>query len=1443
MKKGTSLLLVWLIIIFVGLLYGSRPTQDPLYKPYEKKFNLKVQAQLSRAEAWDNFRSEYGNGWRVRWNETTGLPHRVWGAGIDITQPQTAEEATAVCKAFMKEHPRWFSYKDVSLEVLSAKNRQGIWYVIFREYYDGTMVWQGRVDFRINEGAIVLFGADIHPDIVGLSTKPSLSRERAIALAKSDYKFDKVADQLVIFPSEGEYRLAWWLQTEKSAPYARDNIFIDANTGAKILHYNNLPTGVPGKVTGDILPEFNTDPLDTAPLPYLTIESMGGVITQSDARGGFNLNIILPSTGMHCWAYLSGDYADVTNASDSRGTWSEKAYPAESLLVHWSKDDNADLAEINVFYHTNYVHDFYKELDPAFVGLDYPMPIVVNDTVSPTPDNAFWNGIGMHFGKGSRCSNFGHFADVIYHEYTHGVTHMIYPLGTLPYIDESGAINEAFSDYFACTILDDPIHGEKVCGATPFRDLTEFLTMDDWVGEVHADGNIISGAWWEIRDELGVDYCDNLVHFTRYGAPETFEDLFIEMLILDDDDGDLHNGTPNFWTIVNPYLERGIITHFIKITHRPLYDTEDILNSYTVRASISSILLPDDEEIKVYYSLDSSDFASVLMSYNPGAGVDSIIGQIPAQPQGTEVRYYIEVADTIGNFERYPMNAPNSVFTFNVLRDTVKPVIIHTALQDQGAFAHPFLIEAVVSDNLGPPEVMIIASKNSMPADTFVMARQGEDLYKGRLDFGSVTVGDTVSYQIIAMDKAAEGNVAKYPEVNKVFHVVQSTSYSFDDGDDNFIASGDWARGTPSVIGPDSAYSPPNLWATNLNGGYSNKTTSQLASPEISLVDYSAATLEFYHYYEIEAMFDGGDLNISTDGGASWTYIKPVGGYDGFRALTLGHEGFSGYRDYWHKVHVDLTPYVGDSIRIKFDFKAGATGTEAGWYIDDFAIIDKQVLLPPPLVMAESSWDAFVPLYWRPPSTVHSDSSEWPENFVGYNIYRSTNGIYFDYSPINNSPIRDTSYIDSAVTNGANYYYKITTVFSRGESERSEVVKAMPCNPEIVLSFDSLYIPIPLGTKLDTPLHVANFGTGELTFEVFEHEMHPDSAKCANTKQTSLPPSLKQWRLLAEDPEEPGVDLNLKALYAQHNSGNFYAMTTAYGNIGNPREDFITGFMLDIDQDTTTGSDLLPGMGIEYIIAIGTIPYLGGEAIILKYDPSSPFYGWVPDGAPGWYEMSPGGDTIAMGLPLEDIGYPETFNIGAAILKDITTSPEIPDLIPNPGFPRISYNTTDVLWLMETPLAGLAQAGRFGTIDLQLDATGLSLWREYHAWLSIKNSDRDKGVCVVPITMYVVFTDVQEETKPHGEDELQLSAPEPNPFNSSVSLDYYTPTALPVEISIFNIDGTRVCEMTQPGLAPGWHTFTWDGKDTDGKLLATGVYLIRMELEGDTSMRKIILMR
>ena len=79
----------------------------------------------------------------------------------------------------------------------------------------------------------------------------------------------------------------------------------------------------------------------------------------------------------------------------------------------------------------------------------------------------------------------------------------------------------------------------------------------------------------------------------------------------------------------------------------------------------------------------------------------------------------------------------------------------------------------------------------------------------------------------------------------------------------------------------------------------------------------------------------------------------------------------------------------------------------------------------------------------------------------------------------------------------------------------------------------------------------------------------------------------------------------------------------------------------------------------------------------------------------------------------------------------------------------------------------------------------------------------------------------------------------PNPFNPAVVLPLDLATdAAQVSLSVYDVLGRQVRQLWQGPLGAGTHRFTWDGRDEVGKGVAAGVYIYKVEVDGQIEAKK-----
>jgi hypothetical protein len=137
----------------------------------------------------------------------------------------------------------------------------------------------------------------------------------------------------------------------------------------------------------------------------------------------------------------------------------------------------------------------------------------------------------------------------------------------------------------------------------------------------------------------------------------------------------------------------------------------------------------------------------------------------------------------------------------------------------------------------------------------------------------------------------------------------------------------------------------------------------RLVSPPVAVA--TTSHLVFRHRFDLEGGFDGGVLEASTDGGASWADVGAAaflqGGYNGVISTEFGNPvagrqawtGSSGSVDGMQRVEVDLGAVAGTGVLLRWRLAADplvpGSLPGVGWWIDDVQVVElvEECQLPP----------------------------------------------------------------------------------------------------------------------------------------------------------------------------------------------------------------------------------------------------------------------------------------------------------------------------------------------------------------------------------------------------------------------------------------------------------------------------------------------------------------
>ncbi|MBL4592557.1 MAG: M4 family metallopeptidase [Flavobacteriales bacterium] len=305
--------------------------------------------------------------------------------------------------------------------------------------------------------------------------------------------FDKYFTQV-----GSNYKLAYKVEVYAEKPLSKQDVFVDAQTGEIIHAYNKLHTT---EVTG------------IASTKYAGTQS---IQVDSLSATSFRLREYSRGGGIETYNMLQGtNYALAVDFTDTDNIWNNvNAQQDEAATdAHWA-------AEMTYDYFLN-EHGRNSYDNAGAILLSY----VHYDA---NYSNAFWDGVRMTYGDGDGSTYTALTSlDVGGHEITHGVTEYT---ADLVYQNESGALNESFSDVFAAAIefYADPANADWFIGedfdvaGNGFRSMSdpnasgdpdtylgnnwEFTAIDN--GGVHTNSGV-QNYWFYLLSDGGSGTNDN----------------------------------------------------------------------------------------------------------------------------------------------------------------------------------------------------------------------------------------------------------------------------------------------------------------------------------------------------------------------------------------------------------------------------------------------------------------------------------------------------------------------------------------------------------------------------------------------------------------------------------------------------------------------------------------------------------------------------------------------------------------------------------------------------------------------------------------------------------------------------------------------------------------------------------------------------------------------
>ncbi|MFT5051841.1 MAG: hypothetical protein ACI8QZ_003270 [Chlamydiales bacterium] len=519
--------------------------------------------------------------------------------------------------------------------------------------------------------------------VEGLNTQPSITQAvaatavtRLFRAATGEVPTQVEGTELVIKRHTGargfQADLAWRVDASAPGPDSEPISFrywIDAHDGALIervsrIHHFDVQGRITTLTTTGTSPDTAANPPSTKPVPFIDVVSPTAGTVTTDADGYFNFPGV--NSPISVTLAYSGPLNVVVNDPSAGPGYSETFVqlpvgPVTQLVMN-SSQVPLETAQANSLIGSDFLRDFIKTTIPTDTSLDFQ---VVSNTNLAAVCNAFYNGISVNFfPEGSGCVNTA-YSTVIVHELGHWLNDIY---GTHNGFDGMG---EGNADVFAMYAYDDPIVGKDFAG--PGNHIRNGMNTRQFCGDdapacyggVHADGEPWMGAAWKVRRNLNTTHGDavgDMISSSLFlGWMNAYDQQRIQSIIeaqwltLDDDDGNIDNGTPNYLDIDAGFTEQGFpgfdltwVT-FQNVTVQA--NTIDEAGPYTIDAQLAATCHPPVTAASLTYSVDTGPDVTVPMTRIAGSLWRA---SIPGQMAPSEVAYQLSATDGNSGSNLFP---------------------------------------------------------------------------------------------------------------------------------------------------------------------------------------------------------------------------------------------------------------------------------------------------------------------------------------------------------------------------------------------------------------------------------------------------------------------------------------------------------------------------------------------------------------------------------------------------------------------------------------------------------------------------------------------------------------------------------------------------------------------------------------------------------------------
>jgi hypothetical protein len=449
--------------------------------------------------------------------------------------PASPRPPETIAREALSSHAPWAATLDLA-HVRTVPVGRGARVVAYAQRLDGVPVYA--------RGVRVVVEADGRATTIATALEPSrpasmvarvpASEAERVARTTGKLAAERARTTAIVWPTDGEPRLAWLVEGATRGLPQRPIVVVDAELGTPIAAWDATRTL-------NLASVYDQNPIKTPTLSAVTLPVLAG-LTPADglrsdhvvAKNCIDKQSLRPvDIGQQVNLHVCDLIPTVKPNAD--GDYTAIAPPTNE------KDPEDPFSELSMFFHANKAWNAANAMGFTAPGVTTPLVAIANFRMNKglqtgdvaqmqnpnlaltAYDNAFYaaagqfgsifgeDGDALWFGQGTRV-DFGYDGDVVYHEFGHFVVDHTAQLVGMPHHDGAGvtyspgAMNEGSADLFSCFITGDPEVGEyagKGLVGGPIRQLDGDAAFPRAIsGEVHEDSLPFSQPIWKLYATL-----------------------------------------------------------------------------------------------------------------------------------------------------------------------------------------------------------------------------------------------------------------------------------------------------------------------------------------------------------------------------------------------------------------------------------------------------------------------------------------------------------------------------------------------------------------------------------------------------------------------------------------------------------------------------------------------------------------------------------------------------------------------------------------------------------------------------------------------------------------------------------------------------------------------------------------------------------------------------